>query len=209
MDLSQSSRTTTTSPPRGLYKLAQEFKQQRKRLGHSQTEVGIKLGKYYGRSLSHTTISRIENMKMTEDGFLDWNQGVLKWMKETRKEQPKRKAYGSASPGGESREKIKIGKTTRSLLEEFFHKNRKPKEKEIQYIIDITGMKKRNIQVWFSNRRQKDKISITYTSVSTKQQQQQSPIDYSMNNEKEQHHNNNNNNMSMREVTTTTTTTTC
>ena len=106
---------------------------------------------------------------------------------------------------GHTNTKKKIGKTTRSLLEEFFHKNRKPKGKEIQYIIDLTGMKKRNIQVWFSNRRQRDKISIIFTSVSTKQQQQQSPIDYSMNNEKEQHYNNNNNNMSMRKVTTTTT----
>ena len=171
------SRNTMMRPPRDIYKLAQEFKQQRKRLGHSQTEVGIKLGKYYGRSLSHTTISRIENMKMTEDRFRDWEASVLRWMKETRKEQPKRKAYGSASPGGKSREKIKISKTTRALLEGFFYKNRKPEGNEIQYIMDLTGMEKRNIQVWFNNRRQRDKIS----TMKKEQQQQQFPIDYSIN----------------------------
>ena len=115
---------------------------------------------------------------------------------------------------GKRREKTRISKPTKALLEGSFHRNKTPRGNGMQYIIDLTGMEERNIQVWFNNKRQKDRrvqskiikqstrneqVNCTnkreeqqqqlpsgYTNMLIKQQQQQQfPIDYSTESKKQ------------------------
>ncbi|KAK6292482.1 hypothetical protein J4Q44_G00370660 [Coregonus suidteri] len=135
-----------------LEQFAKTFKQRRIKLGFTQGDVGLAMGKLYGNDFSQTTISRFEALNLSFK-----NMCKLKPLLEN--------PCGLGSPGlgieGLNRRRKKrtsIETNIRVALEKsFLEQNQKPTSEEITIIADQLNMEKEVIRVWFCNRRQKEK----------------------------------------------------
>ncbi|XP_062906690.1 POU domain, class 2, transcription factor 1-like isoform X1 [Mobula hypostoma] len=150
-----------------LEQFAKTFKQRRIKLGFTQGDVGLAMGKLYGNDFSQTTISRFEALNLSFKNMCKLKPLLEKWLNDAENlsvDSTLSNPSSLASPGlgieGLSRRRKKrtsIETNVRVALEKSFLENQKPTSEEIMMIADQLQMEKEVIRVWFCNRRQKEK----------------------------------------------------
>ncbi|XP_038145641.1 POU domain, class 2, transcription factor 1b isoform X2 [Cyprinodon tularosa] len=166
--------TPTMEEPSDLEELeqfAKTFKQRRIKLGFTQGDVGLAMGKLYGNDFSQTTISRFEALNLSFKNMCKLKPLLEKWLNDAvcaenlSSDQSLSSPSALGSPGmgieGINRRRKKrtsIETNIRVALEKsFLEQNQKPTSEEISMIADQLNMEKEVIRVWFCNRRQKEK----------------------------------------------------
>ncbi|XP_069389773.1 POU domain, class 2, transcription factor 1b isoform X3 [Paralichthys olivaceus] len=163
--------TPTLEEPSDLEELeqfAKTFKQRRIKLGFTQGDVGLAMGKLYGNDFSQTTISRFEALNLSFKNMCKLKPLLEKWLNDAENltsDQALSSPSALGSPGmgieGINRRRKKrtsIETNIRVALEKsFLEQNQKPTSDEIAIIADQLNMEKEVIRVWFCNRRQKEK----------------------------------------------------
>ncbi|XP_078796261.1 POU domain, class 2, transcription factor 1 isoform X21 [Oryzias latipes] len=163
--------TPTLEEPSDLEELeqfAKTFKQRRIKLGFTQGDVGLAMGKLYGNDFSQTTISRFEALNLSFKNMCKLKPLLEKWLNDAENltsDQALSSPSALGSPGmgmeGINRRRKKrtsIETNIRVALEKsFVEQNQKPTSEEITMIADQLNMEKEVIRVWFCNRRQKEK----------------------------------------------------
>ncbi|XP_072252851.1 POU domain, class 2, transcription factor 1b isoform X3 [Leuresthes tenuis] len=165
--------TPTLEEPSDLEELeqfAKTFKQRRIKLGFTQGDVGLAMGKLYGNDFSQTTISRFEALNLSFKNMCKLKPLLEKWLNDAvcaenlTSDQALSSPSALGSPGmgieGINRRRKKrtsIETNIRVALEKSFLENQKPTSEEITMIADQLNMEKEVIRVWFCNRRQKEK----------------------------------------------------
>ncbi|XP_068427921.1 POU domain, class 2, transcription factor 1b isoform X13 [Clinocottus analis] len=163
--------TPTQEEPSDLEELeqfAKTFKQRRIKLGFTQGDVGLAMGKLYGNDFSQTTISRFEALNLSFKNMCKLKPLLEKWLNDAESltsDQSLSSPSALGSPGmgieGINRRRKKrtsIETNIRVALEKsFLEQNQKPTSEEITMIADQLNMEKEVIRVWFCNRRQKEK----------------------------------------------------
>ncbi|KAM9710800.1 POU domain, class 2, transcription factor 1b isoform 5-T5 [Menidia menidia] len=163
--------TPTLEEPSDLEELeqfAKTFKQRRIKLGFTQGDVGLAMGKLYGNDFSQTTISRFEALNLSFKNMCKLKPLLEKWLNDAENltsDQSISSPSTLGSPGmgldGINRRRKKrtsIETNIRVALEKsFLEQNQKPTSEEITMIADQLNMEKEVIRVWFCNRRQKEK----------------------------------------------------
>ncbi|XP_022058429.2 POU domain, class 2, transcription factor 1b isoform X2 [Acanthochromis polyacanthus] len=162
--------TPTLEEPSDLEELeqfAKTFKQRRIKLGFTQGDVGLAMGKLYGNDFSQTTISRFEALNLSFKNMCKLKPLLEKWLNDAENltsDQSLSSPSTLGSPGmgmeGINRRRKKrtsIETNIRVALEKSFLENQKPTSEEITMIADQLNMEKEVIRVWFCNRRQKEK----------------------------------------------------
>eukprot|EP00062_Callorhinchus_milii_P011055 gi/632956567/ref/XP_007894021.1/ PREDICTED: POU domain, class 2, transcription factor 1 isoform X3 [Callorhinchus milii] len=167
-----------------LEQFAKTFKQRRIKLGFTQGDVGLAMGKLYGNDFSQTTISRFEALNLSFKNMCKLKPLLEKWLNDAENlsvDSALSSPSSLNSPGlgieGLSRRRKKrtsIETNVRVALEKSFLENQKPTSEEIMMIADQLQMEKEVIRVWFCNRRQKEKrinppSSNSSSTASTKQ----------------------------------------
>ncbi|KAM5203259.1 POU domain, class 2, transcription factor 1 isoform 1-T1 [Hipposideros larvatus] len=150
-----------------LEQFAKTFKQRRIKLGFTQGDVGLAMGKLYGNDFSQTTISRFEALNLSFKNMCKLKPLLEKWLNDAENLSSDSSLSSPSalnSPGlvteGLNRRRKKrtsIETNIRVALEKSFLENQKPTSEEITMIADQLSMEKEVIRVWFCNRRQKEK----------------------------------------------------
>ncbi|ELW67236.1 POU domain, class 2, transcription factor 1, partial [Tupaia chinensis] len=150
-----------------LEQFAKTFKQRRIKLGFTQGDVGLAMGKLYGNDFSQTTISRFEALNLSFKNMCKLKPLLEKWLNDAENlssdsalSSPS--ALNSPGQGVEGlnrrrKKRTSIETNIRVALEKSFLENQKPTSEEITMIADQLNMEKEVIRVWFCNRRQKEK----------------------------------------------------
>ncbi|XP_064826504.1 POU domain, class 2, transcription factor 1-like isoform X2 [Oncorhynchus masou masou] len=147
------------------------FKQRRIRLGFTQGDVGLAMGKLYGNDFSQTTISRFEALNLSFKNMCKLKPLLEKWLNDAENVSsesspslsPLGSGHGSPSLASDlnsrrRKKRTSIDTNIRVALEKsFIQQNQKPSSDEISLIADQLNMEKEVIRVWFCNRRQKEK----------------------------------------------------
>ncbi|KAM7380362.1 hypothetical protein PAMP_003664 [Pampus punctatissimus] len=163
--------TPTLEEPSDLEELeqfAKTFKQRRIKLGFTQGDVGLAMGKLYGNDFSQTTISRFEALNLSFKNMCKLKPLLEKWLNDAEnlssdQSMSSPSALGSPGMGIEGinrrrKKRTSIETNIRVALEKsFLEQNQKPTSEEITMIADQLNMEKEVIRVWFCNRRQKEK----------------------------------------------------
>ncbi|XP_061649197.1 POU domain, class 2, transcription factor 1b isoform X7 [Phyllopteryx taeniolatus] len=163
--------TPTLEEPSDLEELeqfAKTFKQRRIKLGFTQGDVGLAMGKLYGNDFSQTTISRFEALNLSFKNMCKLKPLLEKWLNDAENLTSDQglstpSALGSPGMGIEGinrrrKKRTSIETNIRVALEKsFLEQNQKPTSEEITMIADQLNMEKEVIRVWFCNRRQKEK----------------------------------------------------
>lgn len=151
-----------------LEQFAKTFKQRRIKLGFTQGDVGLAMGKLYGNDFSQTTISRFEALNLSFKNMCKLKPLLQKWLEDADN--------SISNPGGifgtstlsnplttpetigrRRKKRTSIETSVRGALEKEFHANPKPTSEEITKLADRLYMEKEVVRVWFCNRRQKEK----------------------------------------------------
>ncbi|XP_066575526.1 POU domain, class 2, transcription factor 2 isoform X2 [Amia ocellicauda] len=150
-----------------LEQFARTFKQRRIKLGFTQGDVGLAMGKLYGNDFSQTTISRFEALNLSFKNMCKLKPLLEKWLNdaETMSMDSTLPSPGALSspplfeglPGRRRKKRTSIETNVRVALERSFVTNQKPTSEEILLIAEQLHMEKEVIRVWFCNRRQKEK----------------------------------------------------
>ncbi|XP_042628009.1 POU domain, class 2, transcription factor 2-like isoform X7 [Cyprinus carpio] len=151
-----------------LEQFARAFKQRRIKLGFTQGDVGLAMGKLYGNDFSQTTISRFEALNLSFKNMCKLKPLLEKWLTDAETMSmdstlPSPSALSSPSlgfdglPGRRRKKRTSIETNIRIALERSFITNQKPTSEEILLIAEKLNMEKEVIRVWFCNRRQKEK----------------------------------------------------
>ncbi|XP_065117194.1 POU domain, class 2, transcription factor 2 isoform X2 [Paramisgurnus dabryanus] len=151
-----------------LEQFARTFKQRRIKLGFTQGDVGLAMGKLYGNDFSQTTISRFEALNLSFKNMCKLKPLLEKWLNDAETMSmdstlPSPSALCSPSlgydgiPGRRRKKRTSIETNVRVALERSFITNQKPTSEEILLIAEKLNMEKEVIRVWFCNRRQKEK----------------------------------------------------
>uniref|UniRef100_I3N656 POU domain protein n=1 Tax=Ictidomys tridecemlineatus TaxID=43179 RepID=I3N656_ICTTR len=150
-----------------LEQFAKTFKQRRIKLGFTQGDVGLAMGKLYGNDFSQTTISRFEALNLSFKNMCKLKPLLEKWLNDAENlssdsavSSPS--ALNSSGQGVEGlnrrrKKRTSIETNIRAALEKSFLENQKPTSEEITLIAEQLNMEKEVIRVWFCNRRQKEK----------------------------------------------------
>ncbi|XP_050740825.1 POU domain protein 2 isoform X1 [Drosophila biarmipes] len=154
-----------------LEQFAKTFKQRRIKLGFTQGDVGLAMGKLYGNDFSQTTISRFEALNLSFKNMCKLKPLLQKWLEDA--DSSVAKSGGgvfnintmtsslSSTPesilGRRRKKRTSIETTVRTTLEKAFLMNCKPTSEEISQLSERLNMDKEVIRVWFCNRRQKEK----------------------------------------------------
>ncbi|XP_017012802.2 POU domain protein 2 [Drosophila takahashii] len=154
-----------------LEQFAKTFKQRRIKLGFTQGDVGLAMGKLYGNDFSQTTISRFEALNLSFKNMCKLKPLLQKWLEDA--DSSVAKSGGgvfnintmtstlSSTPesilGRRRKKRTSIETTVRTTLEKAFLMNCKPTSEEITHLSERLNMDKEVIRVWFCNRRQKEK----------------------------------------------------
>uniref|UniRef100_A0A8D2ITT2 POU domain protein n=1 Tax=Varanus komodoensis TaxID=61221 RepID=A0A8D2ITT2_VARKO len=147
-----------------LEKFAKTFKQRRIKLGFTQGDVGLAMGKLYGNDFSQTTISRFEALNLSFKNMCKLKPLLEKWLSDAESS-PLDSAVSAPSSypsmnemfGRKRKKRTSIETNIRSTLEKRFQDNPKPSSEEISMIAEQLSMEKEVVRVWFCNRRQKEK----------------------------------------------------
>ncbi|XP_035249066.1 POU domain, class 2, transcription factor 1b isoform X7 [Anguilla anguilla] len=154
-----------------LEQFAKTFKQRRIKLGFTQGDVGLAMGKLYGNDFSQTTISRFEALNLSFKNMCKLKPLLEKWLNDavhaenltSDQAMTSPSSLGSSPLGLEGlnrrrKKRTSIETNIRVALEKsFLEQNQKPTSEEITMIADQLNMEKEVIRVWFCNRRQKEK----------------------------------------------------
>ncbi|XP_072303099.1 POU domain, class 2, transcription factor 3 isoform X3 [Eucyclogobius newberryi] len=157
---------TTQDEPSDLEELeqfAKAFKQRRIKLGFTQGDVGLAMGKLYGNDFSQTTISRFEALNLSFKNMCKLKPLLEKWLSDA--ENSPTDSLNNPSPlpplmegyGRKRKKRTSIETNIKMTLEKRFHDNSKPNSEEITLISEQLAMEKEVVRVWFCNRRQKEK----------------------------------------------------
>eukprot|EP00095_Tigriopus_kingsejongensis_P007284 maker-scaffold144_size312663-snap-gene-2.44 protein:Tk07284 transcript:maker-scaffold144_size312663-snap-gene-2.44-mRNA-1 annotation:"pou class transcription factor 1" len=147
-----------------LEQFAKEFKQRRIKLGYTQGDVGLAMGKMYGNDFSQTTISRFEALNLSFKNMCKLKPLLEKWLDDADAQ------INGTAPlsltttqpctdlmGKRRKKRTSIESNIRIALERAFLKNPKPTSEEIRHVGNTLSMEKEVVRVWFCNRRQKEK----------------------------------------------------
>ena len=143
-----------------LEQFAKEFKQRRIKLGYTQGDVGLAMGKMYGNDFSQTTISRFEALNLSFKNMCKLKPLLEKWL-EDADSSLNGNTPSSLTPstqacvdliGKRRKKRTSIESSVRVALERAFLKNPKPTSDEIRMIGDNLCMEKEVVRVWFCNR---------------------------------------------------------
>ncbi|XP_037870380.1 protein nubbin isoform X1 [Bombyx mori] len=150
-----------------LEHFAKTFKQRRIKLGFTQGDVGLAMGKLYGNDFSQTTISRFEALNLSFKNMCKLKPLLQKWLEDADSSLAGGGGVAGAGAGlgaglaeavGRRRKKrTSIESGVRVALEKAFLHNPKPTSEEIAALADSLCMEKEVVRVWFCNRRQKEK----------------------------------------------------
>ncbi|XP_028327176.1 POU domain, class 2, transcription factor 2 isoform X2 [Gouania willdenowi] len=151
-----------------LEQFARTFKQRRIKLGFTQGDVGLAMGKLYGNDFSQTTISRFEALNLSFKNMCKLKPLLEKWLNDAETMSidstlPSPSSLSSPNmgfdglPGRRRKKRTSIETNVRVALERAFMTNQKPTSEEILLIAEQLNMEKEVIRVWFCNRRQKEK----------------------------------------------------
>ncbi|KJH42097.1 Pou domain - to homeobox domain protein [Dictyocaulus viviparus] len=168
-----------------LESFAQHFKKQRIKLGYTQGDVGLALGRKYGTDFSQTTISRFEtslkamnlsfkNMCKLRPLLKEWLEGqeaamangtnvdelrnidISKDKMEDCMDELSIHRPTSVEPLMKRRRKrTNLDLTQRKSLDNFFLANPRPGHEEMVRIANALDLERDVVRVWFCNRRQK------------------------------------------------------
>ncbi|XP_068456615.1 POU domain, class 2, transcription factor 3 [Clinocottus analis] len=158
-----------------LEQFAKAFKQRRIKLGFTQGDVGLAMGKLYGNDFSQTTISRFEALNLSFKNMCKLKPLLEKWLSDAENSPPDSMSNPTSLPpliegyGRKRKKRTSIETNIKLTLEKRFHDNPKPNSEEITLISEELAMEKEVVRVWFCNRRQKEKrIYCPVTSLSVK-----------------------------------------
>ncbi|XP_056597915.1 POU domain, class 2, transcription factor 2 isoform X3 [Triplophysa dalaica] len=151
-----------------LEQFARTFKQRRIKLGFTQGDVGMAMGKLYGNDFSQTTISRFEALNLSFKNMCKLKPLLEKWLGDAENMAidnmlPSPSSLSSplmgfeGMPGRRRKKRTSIETNVRIALERNFISNQKPTSEEILLMAEHLSMEKEVIRVWFCNRRQKEK----------------------------------------------------
>ncbi|XP_061679386.1 POU domain, class 2, transcription factor 2-like isoform X2 [Syngnathoides biaculeatus] len=151
-----------------LEQFARTFKQRRIKLGFTQGDVGVAMGKLYGNDFSQTTISRFEALNLSFKNMCKLKPLLEKWLGDAESMAvdsmlPSPSSISSPLLGLEGlagrrrKKRTSIETNVRVALERNFSANQKPTSEEILLMAEQLNMEKEVIRVWFCNRRQKEK----------------------------------------------------
>ncbi|KAK6636223.1 hypothetical protein RUM43_009881 [Polyplax serrata] len=145
-----------------LEQFAKTFKQRRIKLGFTQGDVGLAMGKLYGNDFSQTTISRFEALNLSFKNMCKLKPLLQKWLEDADSSltNPNSLTNPLTTPeaiGRRRKKRTSIETTVRVALEKAFLQNPKPTSEEIAVLADNLTMEKEVVRVWFCNRRQKEK----------------------------------------------------
>ncbi|XP_052400742.1 POU domain, class 2, transcription factor 1 isoform X3 [Carassius gibelio] len=144
---------------------AKNFKQRRIKLGFTQGDVGLAMGKLYGNDFSQTTISRFEALNLSFKNMCKLKPLLEKWLNDAERMSADCVVSSASemSPGlceslnRRRKKRTSIETNIRLALEKSFLESQKPSSEEITLISDQLNMEKEVVRVWFCNRRQKEK----------------------------------------------------
>ncbi|XP_070703001.1 POU domain, class 2, transcription factor 2 [Pempheris klunzingeri] len=170
-----------------LEQFARTFKQRRIKLGFTQGDVGVAMGKLYGNDFSQTTISRFEALNLSFKNMCKLKPLLEKWLSdaETMAVDSMLPSPSSLSspmlgleglPGRRRKKRTSIETNVRVALERNFMANQKPTSEEILLMAEQLNMEKEVIRVWFCNRRQKEKRINPSSSTTPPLPSQTSPV---------------------------------
>lgn len=151
-----------------LEQFAKTFKQRRIKLGFTQGDVGLAMGKLYGNDFSQTTISRFEALNLSFKNMCKLKPLLQKWLEDADRTisstggvyDPAALQTTVTTPeimGRRRKKRTSIETSIRGALEKAFVLNPKPTSDEISQLADRLLMEKEVVRVWFCNRRQKEK----------------------------------------------------
>ncbi|XP_035216044.1 POU domain, class 2, transcription factor 3-like isoform X2 [Stegodyphus dumicola] len=145
-----------------LEQFAKTFKQRRIKLGFTQGDVGLAMGKLYGNDFSQTTISRFEALNLSFKNMCKLKPLLQRWLEDADASMNNPAALTNAhttpeSIGRRRKKRTSIETTVRHALEKAFLQNPKPTSEEISMLAETLTMEKEVVRVWFCNRRQKEK----------------------------------------------------
>ncbi|XP_076310407.1 uncharacterized protein LOC143225239 isoform X2 [Tachypleus tridentatus] len=145
-----------------LEQFAKTFKQRRIKLGFTQGDVGLAMGKLYGNDFSQTTISRFEALNLSFKNMCKLKPLLQRWLDDADASlsNPASLTNASTSPdavGKRRKKRTSIETNVRVALEQTFNQTPKPTSEEITMLAESLCMDKEVVRVWFCNRRQKQK----------------------------------------------------
>ncbi|CAD7080022.1 unnamed protein product [Hermetia illucens] len=151
-----------------LEQFAKTFKQRRIKLGFTQGDVGLAMGKLYGNDFSQTTISRFEALNLSFKNMCKLKPLLQKWLEDADTSVSKPGGIFGITTltntlttpeaiGRRRKKRTSIETTVRGALEKAFLINPKPTSEEISSLAEQLHMDKEVVRVWFCNRRQKEK----------------------------------------------------
>ncbi|KAJ1361981.1 hypothetical protein KIN20_021379 [Parelaphostrongylus tenuis] len=182
-DFSASTSTVQNSRPEidDLEGFAQHFKKQRIKLGYTQGDVGLALGRKYGTDFSQTTISRFEAMNLSFKNMCKLRPLLKEWLEgqeaavasganveELRSiefskdkvedcvnELPIHRPTSIEPLMKRRRKRTNLDLSQRKSLDNFFLANPRPGHEEMVRIANALDLERDVVRVWFCNRRQK------------------------------------------------------
>ncbi|XP_031428655.1 POU domain, class 2, transcription factor 3 [Clupea harengus] len=146
-----------------LEQFAKSFKQRRIKLGFTQGDVGLAMGKLYGNDFSQTTISRFEALNLSFKNMCKLKPLLEKWLSDAENSPADTMSNQPTLPqlmegyGRKRKKRTSIETNIKLTLEKRFGDNPKPNSEEIALISEQLAMEKEVVRVWFCNRRQKEK----------------------------------------------------
>ncbi|XP_028277380.1 POU domain, class 2, transcription factor 3 isoform X2 [Parambassis ranga] len=146
-----------------LEQFAKAFKQRRIKLGFTQGDVGLAMGKLYGNDFSQTTISRFEALNLSFKNMCKLKPLLEKWLSDAENSPSDSMSSTTSLPplmegyGRKRKKRTSIETNIKMTLEKRFLDNPKPNSEEITLISEQLSMEKEVVRVWFCNRRQKEK----------------------------------------------------
>ena len=151
-----------------LEQFSKMFKQKRIKLGYTQGDVGLALGKLYGNDFSQTTISRFEALNLSFKNMCKLKPILAKWLEDADANHSSHQQTQFLNPhlltpaqqdaiNRRRKKRTSIDTTIRIALERAFNQNPKPTSEEIAFVSDNLNMEREVVRVWFCNRRQKEK----------------------------------------------------
>merc|ERR1712015_303130 len=120
-----------------LERFSKLFKQKRIKLGYTQGDVGLAMGKMYGNDFSQTTISRFEALNLSFKNMCKLKPLLATWLDDADNSMSNNSLYcnnlsAADSMGRRRKKRTSIETTVRIAMERAFAQNSKPTSEEIQ-----------------------------------------------------------------------------
>ena len=158
---STDSYLTTINEQNEIRQLARDFRHQRNRLRLTQQQVGYQLNKLGYGKFSQSTVSRFENLSLSETNIWLFRPAINVWL---GKQKTDPEFYGTIGPPKSSvakahypRKRPRLTPTQYETLRAHFQVHSHPLKDEIQDMAVTLGLTESTVRVWFCNTRQKQK----------------------------------------------------